>query len=163
MACAYAEAAARRPLQPTHTRSAMFRSRRLLRIYASWRETARAAWCAKSRAGPCGWGQERASRPAPVSHGAGLARSLVRRAGFFVMKRPTIGQRRHGDHVRGQRAPAFLPPRGREPYWGDWGSPDRYRGTGWPAPVFGVPARASRPVTVTLSEWRQRSIRTCPT
>ena len=39
-------------------------------------------------------------------------------------------------------------------YWGDWGAPD---------PVLGGLARADTRVNVTLSEGRQRLIRTCPT
>jgi hypothetical protein len=39
-------------------------------------------------------------------------------------------------------------------YWGDWGAPN---------PVLGGLARADTRVTVTLSEGRQRLIRTCPT
>jgi hypothetical protein len=60
--------------------------------------------------------------------------------------------------------PAFLRPQGRELYGGDWGAPDRYTGGGWavPGPVSGIFGRALNPVTVTLSEGRQRLTRTCP-
>ena len=56
-------------------------------------------------------------------------------------------------------------PRAREPYGDDRGASDRFRGAGCPVPVpvLGVLAPAFRPVTVTLSEGRQRSIKTCPT
>ena len=48
-------------------------------------------------------------------------------------------------------------------YWGNWGEPGRYTGGGWvPAGVSGVFARTFKPVTITLSEGRQRLTRTCP-
>ena len=94
-------------------------------------------------------------RPERLRLGAG-ARRVRRRsqAESCVQSLNATGRRRRSCRIA----------EGDEPYRGDGGAPDRLKGAGWRVPlsVSGALTGAFRPVTVTLSEGRQRLIRAWP-